>query len=246
MVAVTIPLAVTAIAMVVFGSALALLSLQYRGEEFLRWLSQRAPRHPVRSALGDARGADPARRFAGHSGQRGVAAVVPPGNPMRGIELLRIGLGVVWAVNLLFIVLPAAGYWSTFQGAAQSYGASTLGGPGLAGLVAAHATLFAWLIALTTAYLAAAFLLGVTTRLACGVGAVMSIAFFVTQFGATFVFPGGTDVGPHPLYLAIYAALWVGGAGRVWAIDGMLWTREWTRRVPHARWFASLPPTDAI
>ncbi len=138
------------------------------------------------------------------------------------IETLRIGIGVTWALNLIFIVLPAAQYFSTFHDVATGYGPTTLGGPGIANYVAAHSLFFEWLIALATGYLAVAFTLGFTTRLAIVVGTVASVFFVVTQFWATFMFPGGTDVGAHPLYLVIYLSLFLGGAGRMYSVDHLI------------------------
>ncbi len=131
----------------------------------------------------------------------------------RALEFLRIGIGVVWLVNLLFIVDPANRFFPTFASSARSYATSTLGGPGIAQFVASHPLLFAAGIAATTGYLAVAFLLGVTTRVASIVGAAFAVGLLLTQFGSTFFFPGGTDVGPQPLYLVIYGVLLVGGAG---------------------------------
>lgn len=126
---------------------------------------------------------------------------------------------------------------------ASSYGPTTLGGPGFANLVAANPTFFSWLIALATAYLAFAFLVGFTTRLACVVGFVASTAFLLTQWTATFRFPGGTDVGAHPLYLAIYVALFVGGAGRFWSLDAWIWRTGRARLQRLATWIATPAPT---
>jgi len=162
------------------------------------------------------------------------------------MEVLRIAIGLVWAANLLFIVLPSANYWASFASVAASYGAATPGGPGFANLVASNPTFFAWTIAIITTYLAVAFLLGVTTRLACVVGFVASLLFLWTQWGQTFVFPGGTDVGAHPLYLVIYVALFVGGAGRFWSVDGWVWRtgRAWFGSA--VRWIAALPPMRSV
>ena len=164
---------------------------------------------------------------------------ISPGE--RAIEALRIGLGVIWSLNLLFIVLPQADYWESFSSVAASFGASTPGGPGFAEFVAAHPLFFAWLIAVATAYLAVAFLLGLTTRLACVVGIVASAFFLWTQYTTTFAFPGGTDVGPHPLYLAIEVILLVAGAGRYWSLDRRIWRSR--HAVLHAlgRWVAAPP-----
>ena len=217
----------TEIIVVVLAAALALLVLEYQGKDILRFV------------LGGAR--------APEGGSRSAAdrASIDLTRPRRAIELLRILIGVVWLANLLFIVVPANDYWSTFGSAAQSYGPTSLGGSGFANFVAANPTFFAWLIALATAYLAIALILGVTTRLALLVGSAASVIFLATQFGSTFAFPGGTDVGAHPLYLVVYATLWIGGAGRSLSVDSLLWKRGWGRKVPAAEYFASPGPTGA-
>lgn len=177
-------------------------------------------------------------------GDLGMAATLSSGaRAWRGLDVLRVLLGVIWGVNLLYIVLPAADYWGSFAGVAASYEATTLGGPGFATYVAGHPVFFSWLIAVATAYLAIAFLVGITTRLACAVGAVASLAFLFTQWQTTFSFPGGTDVGAHPLYLAIYVALFVGGAGRFWSVDSWIWKSGRARFARVARWIATPEPT---
>lgn len=135
------------------------------------------------------------------------------------IELLRIGLGIIWALNFVFIVAPANHFFGNFGTVALSFGPTTLGGPALAQYVAGHATVFAWLVAVVTGYLAVAFLVGFTTRWACLVGGVFSAVLLGVQVGSTFVFPGGTDVGEHPIYLVAYAGLVVGGAGSAYSFD---------------------------
>ncbi len=159
----------------------------------------------------------------------------------RTLDILRILLGLIWAVNLLFIFLPVswAYFWSSFRDTAYSYAFSTLGGPGLADFVAANPTVFGWSIVVASVYLTVALLLGFTVRLACVVGLIMSVVFFLTQWYSTFVFPGGTDVGPHPLYLAIYVALFLGGAGRYWSVDGWLWRSGRARLAKVAQWIAT-------
>ncbi len=154
------------------------------------------------------------------------------------IDLLRVGLGAIWAVNLVFVVDPSNRFFATFRTTALSFAPETLGGPAVANFVAAHALVFAWGVALLTGYLAVAFLLGLTTRLACWVGAFASIGFLLTQFVSTFGTPGGTDVGPHPLYLLIYAILVLGGAGRYVSVDHWIWTTGRARFPRLARWVA--------
>ncbi len=156
------------------------------------------------------------------------------------LDLLRVGIGFVWALNLIFVLAPSNAFFSGFQGVASGFGQSTLGGPGFANLVAGHAELFAWMIAIVTAYLAVAFLLGITTRLACLVGIVASIAFLLTQFYSTFALNGtGTDVGPHPLYLLIYLILFAGGAGQYFAFDHWVWASGNARFPRLSSWIAS-------
>lgn len=140
------------------------------------------------------------------------------------LELLRVSIGIIWALNMVFILAPSNQYFPTFQSTAQGFGSQTLGGPAIANFVATYPMFFAWLIAVASLYLALAFLFGVTTRLACAVGIVASLFFFWTQYTMTFMFPGGTDVGAHPLYIVIYLALVVGGAGQYFSIDAQLWS----------------------
>jgi len=160
----------------------------------------------------------------------------------QAIEILRIGLGVIWALNLLFIVVPSSDYWGSFPAVAASFGASTPGGPGFANFVAAHSLLFAWVIAIATTYLAIALLFGLTTRLACIVGIIASAVFFWTQYSTTFAFPGGTDVGPHPLYIVMSVILLLGGAGRYWSLDRWFWKSGRSAVHRLGRWVAGPPP----
>lgn len=149
--------------------------------------------------------------------------------PAFAIELLRIGVGIIWALNFVFIVAPANQYFGHFGQTALSFAPTTLGGPAFAQFVAAHALFFSWVIAVITGYLAVALILGITTRWACLVGGLFSAVLLGVQVGSTFVFPGGTDIGEHPLYLLIYVGLVVGGAGSAYSLD--LWiVTAWARR----------------
>jgi uncharacterized membrane protein YphA (DoxX/SURF4 family) len=150
---------------------------------------------------------------------------------------LRVSLGVIWATNLIFIADPANRFFSSFAATANSYAPSSLGGSGFPAFVAANPGFFAGLIAAVTLYLTLAFLLGLTTRLACVVGAAFAVVLLVSQFGTTFVIPGGTDVGPMPIYLAGYVALLIGRSDRQWSLDLWLSRRpfRWRLTVPSRR-----------
>ncbi|MDE1819739.1 MAG: hypothetical protein KGJ23_01965 [Euryarchaeota archaeon] len=156
------------------------------------------------------------------------------------IDLLRVGIGIVWSLNLIFILDPSNQYFAMFQMTAAGFGPTSVGGSGFADFVANYPVFFAWVIALLTAYLAVAFLAGFTTRLACVIGALASVAFLLTQFYATFTLSGmGTDVGPHPLYVLIYLILFTGGAGQYFAIDHWVWASGKARFPRLSRWIAS-------
>jgi uncharacterized membrane protein YphA (DoxX/SURF4 family) len=163
------------------------------------------------------------------------------------IELLRIGIGLIWSLNLVFVIAPQNDYFGGFSALALSFGPTTVGGPGLPQFVAAHAAVFSWLVAIVTGYLAVGFLLGLTTRWACLVGGAFSAVLLATQVGSTFVFPGGTDIGEHPIYMLVYVVLVVGGAGEALSVDHWLAT-AWARRraLRHERPTRAPRPSGAL
>lgn len=152
-------------------------------------------------------------------------------SPVRGVVLLRIGLGTIWSINLLYILNPANQFFSTFTATALSFAPQTLGGPGLADAAAAYPALGSGLVAAVTIYLAVGLLLGVTTRPVCIVGIVFNAGLLVTQFGQLWTVPGGTDVGPMPLYLLVYLTLLVAHAERFTSLDAW-WAAHRIRAAP--------------
>ncbi len=44
------------------------------------------------------------------------------------VDALRLGMGVLWALNLIFVVAPGNQFFSTFRAATLSFAPSTLGG----------------------------------------------------------------------------------------------------------------------
>ncbi len=155
------------------------------------------------------------------------------------VEVLRIEIGVIWALNLVFVVAPSNGYFDTFVSTALSFGPTSVGGPGLANFDPQNGVVFAWIIDGVTVYLTGAFILGVTTRLACYSGILFSVAFLWTQVGSTFVVPGSTDVGAYPLYILVYGVLVVDAAGRWASVDHWLWKRGRPCYPRLSRWLAS-------
>gem|GEM_PF-4927179 len=79
----------------------------------------------------------------------------------RGLLVLCLSVGIVWALNLIFIVDPANQFFSSFEATANGFASQSIGGAALPDLVASHPAVFAPLIAAVTAYLAVAFLLGI-------------------------------------------------------------------------------------
>jgi hypothetical protein len=173
---------------------------------------------------------------AGSGAERATGAQRPaPTDPDRrrvgrSLTVLRIGVGLVWSLNFLYVIDPANLFFPTFSATALGFGGSALGGALLPAFVADHASVFAVLVAAGTGYLALAFLLGATTRIACVVGAVFNAFLLVTQVGGLLTIPGGTDIGPQPLYLLVYAALFVGAGLDALSIDRWWATTRAARR----------------
>ena len=133
---------------------------------------------------------------------------LPPTSWAGPFDLLRLGLGVVWACNLLFVVVPSNAFFPTFSNTVAGFASSSLTGPAGPRFVAAHPVVFSAAAAALTAYLAVAFLTGRSVRFACLLGAGFAVALLVAQWGTTFTWPGGTDVGPQPLYLLSYLVVY--------------------------------------
>ncbi len=89
------------------------------------------------------------------------------------------------------------------------------------GLVAGHAVLFGTLIALTEIAVGIGMLLGLLTRLAAVVGALLALSFFLTISWHTRPYYYGSDI----VFLFAYTPFILGGAGRVLALDAVLFPR---------------------
>jgi hypothetical protein len=161
----------------------------------------------------------------------------------RAILALRLGLGAAWTLNLLFVVDPANQFFPTFASTARSFRPTTIGGGGWVDFVSSNAQLFAALVAGITLYLAVAFLFGLTVRGACFTGAAFNVTLLLTQIGSVVVAPGGTDIGPQPLYLVMYAALLLAPQSSALSIDG--WLSEHRSAVRGLKFGRSASPTSS-
>ncbi|MCL4517711.1 MAG: hypothetical protein M1587_00775 [Thaumarchaeota archaeon] len=65
---------------------------------------------------------------------------------------------------------------------------------------------------------------GLLTNLASAVGIVFSFLIWSTAegFGGIFMQGGATDIGPSPLYMALFAGLMITMAGRLLGLDALL------------------------
>ncbi len=150
-----------------------------------------------------------------------------------GIDLLRVGMGVVWGLDLVFIIDPNNDFFGSFRDLALSFASTTVGGSALSEFAAVHATTLAWVVAVLTAYLAFAFLSGVSVRFACLAGFIFNGSLLLTQWGNTFAMPGGTDVGPQPVYMLIDVVILVVGAGRYLSLQDWLSVHRRALARPH-------------
>lgn len=157
---------------------------------------------------------------------RAPSPAVVAARARHALLFFRLGLGVVWALNLIYVVDPANQFFSTFSVVAGSFASTSVDGGAVATFAAGHPLPFALVVAGITAYLAVAFLLGLTTRWACVVGAGFNAALLWTQFGSLTLLPGGTDVGPHPLYLLAYAVLLIGHGPDRLSVDSWILRRS--------------------
>src|SRR5580658_3416292 len=96
------------------------------------------------------------------AGEPKVPTQVSDGPAARGLVALRLAIGMVWALNLIFIFDPQNQFFPTFAATAGSFAPQSLGGAGFPTFIATHSFAFSILIAGVTLYLAIAFLLGFT------------------------------------------------------------------------------------
>lgn len=143
-----------------------------------------------------------------------------------GLGLLRIGFGLVYAVDAWFKWQPAflgnvAGY---LTGAMHGQPAAIRAWIGLwAGLVGAAPHAFGYAVALGETAVAIGLVLGLLSNLTCGVGALLALMIWSTAEGFGGLYhAGATDVGTAIIYALVFAGLFLAQAGRHLGLDRRL------------------------
>lgn len=142
----------------------------------------------------------------------------------KGFAALRIGFGIVWAINAALKWMPAfwqGGFLDNFTGA--------LGGQPAwvamwinwwIGVVSPHSEAWAIMIAVCETAIAVGLLFGLFTRTAIVGGAILSLLIWAVPeaFGGPYG-QGSTDIGTGIIYTFVFAALWLGQSWRAWSLD---------------------------
>ncbi len=145
----------------------------------------------------------------------------------RGLGILRILFGIVWAVAAILKWQPAF-----IKGFADIVQAAIDGQPEPVklwiafwlGIIHVNPSLFAYMVAITETALALCFILGAFTNLACVVGILLSLGIWAIPegFGGPYI-PGQTvDVGTALPYAILCAVLLCVSAGQYYGLDRLL------------------------
>ena len=146
------------------------------------------------------------------------------------VALVRIGFGLIWAIDAFYKWRPA--FLSGFSDQFRTQGAPAAILPWLnfwKNLLTPHATFFAVCTALLETLIAACLILGLGRRAIYAVGAVFSLLIWAVPetFGRIWQ-SGQTDLGTSIIYAFIFIALLVVDAGANaggWSLDRKLASR---------------------
>ncbi len=155
-----------------------------------------------------------------------------PGGPslagwrLKGIGLLRITFGVVWAIDAWFKWQPDfindfAGYLTGAQQDQPAWIQSWIGF--WINVVNVDPHVFAHLVAIGESAIAVALLVGVFTNLASGIGIVLSIVIWTTAegFGGPYQ-AGSADIGSAVIYVLVFVGLVLSQSGLYLGLDRWL------------------------
>jgi len=164
----------------------------------------------------------------------------------RGIGILRIAFGIVWAIDAWFkwqsgFVHNITDYLASAQAgqpaAVQAWIAFWLH------IVQINPTFFAHLIAIEETTVALTLMLGIFTNLTSVIGILISFIIWSTAegFGGPYM-AGSTDIGTAIIYVLVFAGLLLTSAGLYYGLD-----RHLTRALGRWSFLASGPirSTDA-
>lgn len=146
---------------------------------------------------------------------------------LRALGLVRIAFGLVWAVDAGFKWVPSfVDNFSTYMssdnqprpvGAWINFWNDTIN-------VDPH--VFAHLVAVGETAVAIGLIFGLFSNATYAVGALLSAVIWSTAegFGGPYT-AGSTDIGAAIIYVFVFAALFLAGAGRFVGVDGWLGTK---------------------
>ncbi|MCU1684052.1 MAG: hypothetical protein JWQ81_4791 [Amycolatopsis sp.] len=154
------------------------------------------------------------------------------GRRLRGAAAVRIGYGLVWAIDASFKWLPGFVHGQTLS---QEFGkASKVTTPGVHqwiqlwhGLAGASPGTFAVGTAIVETAIALGLIFGVFSNLVFVGSAVFSFGIWSSAeaFHLPWSTPGITDLGPSVAYIFASLALLCAAAGSVWSMDRVLRTK---------------------
>lgn len=147
----------------------------------------------------------------------------------KGLGLLRITFGLIWAVDASFKWQP-----DFVQNFTDYITGALAGQPAIVqwwihlwhDTVQVNPTAFAYLAAVGETAIAIGLILGLLSNLAYLGGALMALVIWTTAegFGGPYV-PGTVDIGAAIIYVLVLAALFLTRAGLSWGVDRWLTPR---------------------
>lgn len=144
----------------------------------------------------------------------------------KGIGVLRIVFGIVWAIDAWFKWQP------DFIHNFESYLKGTLDGQSVAvqawinfwiRVVNVNPHVFAYLVALGETAVAIGLLFGLLSNLTNVVGILLSVVIWATAegFGGPYT-PGSTDIGAAIIYVLVFVGLFLSASGLYYGLDARL------------------------
>ncbi len=145
---------------------------------------------------------------------------------LKGMAILRIAFGLVWAVDAWFKWQP------DFINNFSSYLTGSLDGqPGWVqgwinfwiNVVKVDPHVFAHLVAIGETAVAIGLIFGLFSNLSYIIGVLLSVVIWTTAegFGGPYT-AGSTDIGAAIIYVLVFAGLFLASAGLYWGVDRYL------------------------
>jgi uncharacterized membrane protein YphA (DoxX/SURF4 family) len=144
----------------------------------------------------------------------------------RGLGILRIAFGVVWAIDAWFKWQPdfIHNFVDYLTGAQEGQPAAVRAWIGLwINVVHINPHFFAYAVAVGETAVAIGLLFGLFSNATCIVGLLLSVMIWATAegFGGPYK-PGSVDIGSALIYAMVLAALFLTSAGRFVGVDPLL------------------------